>query len=137
MNIVFVCTGNTCRSPMAQALAIQQAQKQGLDCHIISAGLAAYRDAGASENAIEAMREIGVDISGHRSQPLTPSIIRQADIIVPMTGQHRQLLTAMGVPAEKLRSIGEIPDPYGGDLDVYRQCRDTLQQAVTALLSQL
>lgn len=137
MNIVFVCTGNTCRSPMAQALAIQQAQKQGLDCHIISAGLAAYRDAGASENAIEAMREIGVDISGHRSQPLTPSIIRQADIIVPMTDQHRQLLTAMGVPAEKLRSIGEIPDPYGGDLDVYRQCRDTLQQAVTALLSQL
>ena len=137
MNIVFVCTGNTCRSPMAQALAIQQAQKQGLDCHIISAGLAAYRDAGASENAIEAMREIGVDISGHRSQPLTPSIIRQADIIIPMTGQHRQLLTAMGVPAEKLRSIGEIPDPYGGDLDVYRQCRDTLQQAVTALLAQL
>ena len=137
MNIVFVCTGNTCRSPMAQALAIQQAQKQGLDCHIISAGLAAYHDAAASENAIEAMREIGVDISGHRSQPLTPSIIRQADIIIPMTSQHRQLLTAMGVPAEKLRSIGEIPDPYGGDLDVYRQCRDTLQQAVTALLSQL
>lgn len=137
MNIVFVCTGNTCRSPMAQALAIQQAQKQGLDCNIISAGLAAYRDAGASENAVEAMREIGVDISGHRSQPLTPSIIRQADMIVPMTDQHRQLLTAMGVPAEKLRSIGEIPDPYGGDLDVYRQCRDTLQQAVTALLSQL
>ena len=54
-----------------------------------------------------------------------------------MTDQHRQLLTAMGVPADKLRSIGEIPDPYGGDLDVYRQCRDTLQQAVTALLSQL
>ena len=78
-----------------------------------------------------------MDISGHRSQPLMPSIIRQADIIVPMTDQHRQLLTAMGVPAEKLRSIGEIPDPYGGDLDVYRQCRDTLQQAVTALLSQL
>ncbi len=81
-NILFVCTGNTCRSPMAEAFCKQLIQEKGfkeLSCS--SAGLAAYPGSPASEFSIKVMGEVGIDLSGHRSQPLNAEMVAQADEI--------------------------------------------------------
>lgn len=137
MTIVFVCTGNTCRSPMAEALMRAELNRRGVTAAVTSAGLAASGDA-ATANAVEVLSEVGLDLSRHRSRPLTREMADAADVIAVMTEQHRAMLIAAGVPAEKLRVLGGgIPDPFGGDEAVYRRTRDALAAAVTALADEL
>ena len=133
--VMFVCTGNTCRSPMAQYLFQQMAGGRAVSA---SAGLTARDGSPASACAQEAMREIGIDISAHRSRLLTPDLIHGADAVVAMGKEHYYMLLHCGAPKERLYLLGSgIEDPYGGSLVVYRQCRNKIEEALKALLPEV
>lgn len=120
--ILFVCTGNTCRSPMAEAMA----RKMGLDAQ--SAGLSAAPGMPASPQAIRAARRHGADLSGHRARQMNAALAEAAALICPMTLQHARLLRAQYPHcAEKiLLPPLEIPDPYGGEDQEYESCIQSL-----------
>ena len=122
MKILFVCTGNTCRSPMAQGLFRNMAPEH--ECE--SAGLSALPGQPASPQAAACCKELGVDISAHLSRQLTREELSKWDVFFPMTRAHGAVLEGAGVPPEKVYYPGEIADPYGGDLEVYRACRDRI-----------
>jgi len=136
-----VCTGNTCRSPMGEALFRKKiADKLGcpldqLDQHqiqIFSGGISAMPGAPAASAAIDVMRERGLEISQHASQPITGRIAQAADLILCMTEQHRQALITHW-PSLESRTFtvrcdgGNISDPIGSPLDVYRHCADQIE----------
>ena len=136
MHITFVCTGNTCRSPMAEGIARDMISKRYPDSGITvsSAGLAAYNGAPASQHSIDVCREIGIDISAHRSQRLNPEIIQNTDLFAVMTLSHMYCMLQWGIPADKIVVLGNISDPYGGDEDEYRACRNQIYREVESLL---
>jgi protein-tyrosine-phosphatase len=141
--LIFVCTGNTCRSPMAEGLL---KHLLGPDCgwEISSAGVHAGDGYPASPGAVEALLMLGIDLSGHFSRRLTPGMIREADLIVTMTRSHRDavldlapesagkvfLLKSFGVA----QSAADIYDPVGEALDVYRRVRDEIDAALPDLI---
>lgn len=137
MHITFICTGNTCRSPMAEGIARKIASEKlpDRDLTFSSAGLATYNGSPASQHSIDVCREIGVDLTSHRSQRLNPEIAANTDLFAVMTKGHAQILRQCGIPAEKIALPGgEISDPYGGDEEEYRNCRDQIHSAVEKLL---
>lgn len=137
MTIVFVCTGNTCRSPMAEVLMRDCLRRRGARAVVSSAGLAASGEPAAA-HAVTVLAEQGLDLSRHRSRPLTREMAESADILAVMTPAHRAMLEAAGVPSAKIRVLGDgIPDPFGGDVAVYRRTRDALAKAVEALAEEL
>ena len=142
-NIVFVCTGNTCRSPMAAALfRLRVGENSGWEA--ASAGTYASPGSPASGNAISALRELGIDLSHHRSQPLTVELVEMADLIVVMTADHRaQILHAMPEVEDRvflIKSFGttrvpaDVSDPFGGSLDTYKRIRDEIDRALSDLI---
>lgn len=137
MHITFICSGNTCRSPMAEGIARKLLTEKHPDIEITvsSAGLATYNGAPASQHSIDVCREIGIDLTAHRSQRLNPEIAEKTDLFAVMTDSHRQILLQCGIPEGKIAVLGEgIADPYGGDEDEYRECRDQIFRAVETLI---
>lgn len=117
--IIFVCTGNTCRSPMAEALFRKRlARSERNDIATLSRGLSAVGGLPAAPYAVYAMQNYGCDISSHRSAPLTEREIAAADIFVCMTDEHATALAVCGVPTGKTVVLG-VPDPFGGTADDY------------------
>jgi len=139
MKILFICTGNTCRSPMAEGLFRKKAAERGLAAYVgASAGLCAGDGSPAALNAIEACREVGVDLSGHLSRYLSPELVEETDLFAVMTRNHAAVLRSAGIPEAKIHVLGEgIPDPFGGDIEQYRMTRDSLAAALDALLADL
>lgn len=138
--IVFVCTGNTCRSPMAEGLfrALDGEARTGLAA--ASAGMFAHDGLPASENAVKAAAELGADLSAHRARQLTPEIARQAKYLVCMTAAHYdRLVQAMPWAEDKVFTLApdDIADPFGGDLETYRACAAQLKDAVERLIGNL
>src|SRR5712664_3869859 len=143
--ILFVCTGNVCRSPMAEGILRQALQGRG-DYRVMSAGLGAMEGQPPSIYAVQAVRELGIDISGQRSRMLTPDMVQQADYIFGMTHSHIDTVMLLYPhAAEKtflLREFDEtldlfekdISDPIGGSYDVYLSCRDQIEQGIASLL---
>ncbi len=125
--LLFVCTGNTCRSPMAEALA---AEILGSEVKASSAGLGAWDAEEASPQAIKAMRERGFDLSRHRARRLSRSMVLEADFIIPMTKSQEQMLKEEYPEfAEKIRRLAawavseaDVCDPWGGSVAEYRAC---------------
>ena len=138
MNVVFVCTGNMCRSPMAEGLfnkLMRENGVYGITCS--SAGLATHDGSSATTNAVVAARELGVDISAHTSRMMTRSILRKADLVVCMTKKQYEMLNAI-LPEEKIYLLGGgIADPYNQDLDVYRKCAKKIERSLPALLEEI
>jgi len=144
--ILFVCTANVCRSPMAEHLFAQSLSKANLDnkFEVSSAGLSAMDGDKASQNSIDACKEIGLDISEHRSNALTRASMQEAKVIFCMTESHRALLNMyfelpQGYPVYLMREFlehgsRELPDPFGQDIEVYRDCRDHMVEAIPSLV---
>lgn len=128
MRRLVVCTGNTCRSPMAKAL-VERYQAEGDE--VQSAGLS-VTGAAASVHAVMALREIGIDLGFHRSQLITPEMVAWADEIGVMTPSHKVAVTSLfDVDPDKVIVLGKgIPDPFGLSLTDYRHTRDILRKAV-------
>ena len=136
MNILFVCTGNTCRSPMAAYIMDKIAVENDLDILIESAGIFAEGGQPASENAVKAMAEMGIDITEHRTQPVTEELIKKSDIILTMTQGQKKLLEPLA--KDKVYTLleysggeGDISDPYGGDLEEYKETAQEIYDALT------
>jgi glycine hydroxymethyltransferase len=143
--VLFVCTGNVCRSPMAEGIFRQAVRGRG-EYQALSAGLGAGEGLPPSAHAVEAVRELGIDISGLRSQMLTAELVEQADYIFGMTHSHIDTVaTLYPQAAEKtflLREFDEtldsfekdISDPIGGSYEVYVNCRDQIEQGIASAL---
>ena len=136
--IVFVCTGNTCRSPMAQGLFLKLLRERGVtDVEVVSAGTSAADGLPASEHAIAAATELGADISGHRSRQVSHELLDRADAIFCMTDGHAEIVSALA-PAEKIFTLpGGVPDPYGGDLNAYRACAAAILDKLRPIAEQV
>lgn len=132
--ILFVCTGNTCRSPMAEGILNKLAGERNLDVFAKSAGISAAEGSPASVNSVKACDEIGVDISGHRSTQLTNQMFYEADKVVPMTKTHQIIMQDAFKNREKILPALDVPDPFGGDLEEYRLCRDRIKEKIEELL---
>jgi protein-tyrosine-phosphatase len=147
MRIVFVCTGNTCRSPLAEAIARKVAIERGLmDLEISSAGTSAWEGAPASDGALLVGMERGFDLNQHRAQQLTRELVSDADYIFAMGPHHLERIEAMGGEgkghlltafASGGTSDRSVSDPFGGDLAVYRTTVDELQTDVRRILDRL
>ena len=132
MNILFVCTGNTCRSPMAEGY-LNSKKINGVTA--LSRGLAADGSY-VSLNSKTVMEEAGIDISGHISRQITESDINKADKIICLSPSHKAVLLSAGVPESKLFVLGNgISDPFGGSIETYRRCRDEIFKAVDRLIA--
>ena len=145
--ILFVCTANVCRSPMAEFLFTKAIKESSLPIKIesYSAGLSAMDGDKASQNSIDACKEIGVDITNHQSSGLTRTSLQEASAVFCMTESHRALINMYfdlpeGYPIFLMREFvedgtKELPDPYGQDIEVYRDCRERMIEAMPSLIN--
>ena len=124
MKILFVCTGNTCRSPMAEGIFRKMMVDRGMEEKVLcqSAGLSAVEGDPVSENAVIACKEIGVDISEHTARRITGEELPVWDLYFPMSKTHGYILAPGGGAQTKIYIPKYIADPYGQDLPVYREC---------------
>jgi protein-tyrosine-phosphatase len=146
-NILFVCTGNTCRSPMAEALARSElARRDWHHVDIGSAGVAAFDGQPASEHAISVLERHGMEARSHRSRSLSPELVSWADLILAMSRSHLPAIARMG-GAEKMALLayfanederrGGVADPFGGDETEYEITFQQLEQLVRDSLDRL
>lgn len=135
MKVNFVCTGNTCRSPMAAAIFKRRMLDIGrIDFICDSSGLAAAEGHPASANAIQVCEEIGLDLSQHLSHRLRGKDMVKTNLFVVMEPIHQQILVEAGIaPGQVYVLGGGIADPFGKDIDAFRACRDEIEAAMPAL----
>lgn len=145
MKLLFVCTGNTCRSCMAEAIAKNIAENRGIDIEISSAGIHAFAGDGASVNAVKVMEEMGIDVACHIAKPVSKELIEDNDLILTMTKSHKDTLIFLYPSAkDKIFTLmeyagkdGDIVDPFGGDVNVYRSCAEQLKNLIEEMFDKI
>ena len=150
ISVAFVCTGNTCRSPMAEMLfkhAIANEQAPLSETSVMSAGVFAIDGNSANINALKALKSVGIDLSHHTSQRLTQDMVDELDYIFCMTRAHKHIIeNDFNVRETHVQLIGkylehthdmDIPDPYYQELSTYKICRDNMVEAIPGILTLL
>ena len=142
-NVLFVCTGNTCRSPMAEAWLRHLCLRDGLDWTVQSAGLDAFPGDPASLHAKEVIQAAGGDLSRHAARRFSPYLAEEADLIAAMTRSHLNRLLALVPEAaskscllmhfSKLHPESDVPDPFSGSRQAYEECFLTMREAIENL----
>lgn len=164
MNILFVCTGNTCRSPMAECMFRQKLKEENMNHFVRSAGIMTADLLSASNYAIQTLKKRNLDLSDHKSYAIDEDIVDHADLILAMTNRHKEWLME-SFPLKKTciftldeytniddkdiddqkiddhlltkNSQVDIIDPYGGDLEVYESCANQIEKRLDKLIEKL
>jgi protein-tyrosine-phosphatase len=147
VRVLFVCTGNTCRSALAEAIATRLAAERGLhDVVVSSAGTSAWDGAPASDGALLVGIERKLDVNPHRARQLSREIVAESDLVLAMGPHHAERLEALGGEgkthlltdyAERSTEGRAIVDPFGGGLDNYRSTMDELERMIALMLDRL
>jgi protein-tyrosine phosphatase len=139
--ILFVCTGNTCRSPLAAALATQTLARQSAAPPVGSAGLSVVEDEPATSAALTVAREAGLDLESHRTRLLTRPMVLEARLVLTMSARQLDFIRVLAPEAaERVHTLrayatrgvqtADVRDPFGGELEGYRRTRDELRELV-------
>lgn len=146
--LLFVCSGNTCRSPLAEALARREAERRGIQDHVrvLSAGTGALPGSPASEGSATVASRHGLDLAQHRSSMLTPELAGTADLVLGMSMGH--VLRTMALGAEvRVQLLGsyasgseegpDVPDPFGAPVEVYEETYRVIEEMVSRVMDRL
>ena len=146
MHLLFVCTGNTCRSPLAEGIARRMISERGLaDLEVSSAETSAWPDAPASDGALLVAMEHGIDLAEHRARSLAPELVAGSDIILAMGPHHLERAEALGGGGKSWLLTGfvnaknarPVSDPFGGDLAGYRATFEELELEIASVLDRI
>jgi len=144
-SIVFVCTGNTCRSPMAEGLMKKLLSEKNINnVDVFSRGISVFEGSRASENSVSAIKKYDVDLSFHKAKLLTFEEINSAGLILTMSEGHRNaILSTFPEYEEKVFTIykfafdeeKDISDPFGGSIEVYEKCLDEIYKCLKEIVN--
>ena len=137
MRITFVCSGNTCRSPMAECAFEELLREEGVEgVEVQSRGVVANVGADISENAKKALEDAEIPVKEHKAQQITTDDILASDIVICMTERHKMRLGRLPkvFTLGQMTGCGDIQDPYGGDEKVYKDCLTELLVALKKLI---
>jgi len=138
--ILFVCTGNTCRSPMAEIILKRKLKLAGIqDVRVSSAGISAEDGTKISKNSFKALKEMGYVPYGFKSKRLTKQMIDKADIVICMSTRHKQALNEFSnvYTVKEVAGIDDIIDPYGGDYSLYEKTSHQIEDLCNILISKI
>lgn len=146
VHVLFVCTGNTCRSPLAEAIARRLIAERALDVTVASAGTSALDGMPASDGSLLVGLERSFDVSLHRARRLTRELVAEADLVLGMAGHHVERAGELGAQGKVFlltdyalnrRTGRSIADPFGGEVDGYRLMADDLEQELARVVERL